>query len=63
MREAIGELVAACPLEPEYGENGAARKPQLTQTGRRTEANAAEQTPATVARRAVELLSGPDAPW
>ena len=45
--------------------NGAARKtpatPQLTLTGRRTEATP-EQALATVARQAVELLSGPDIP-
>ncbi|MFB8773812.1 CGNR zinc finger domain-containing protein [Streptomyces broussonetiae] len=45
--------------------NAAARrtpvKPQLTQTGRRTEATPG-QALATVARQAVELLGGPDVP-
>ncbi|MGW3917657.1 CGNR zinc finger domain-containing protein [Streptomyces sp. NPDC005070] len=71
LREAIYELVTARRLEQEYDEtalsvlNGAARKPpatpQLTRAGRRTEASA-EQALSTVARAAVELLSGPDVP-
>lgn len=71
LREAIYDLVTARRLEREYDEealslvNDAARKPpatpQLTRTGRRTEASA-EQALSTVARYAVELLSGPDVP-
>lgn len=71
VREAIYALVTARRLGREYDEetlsrlNGAARRPpatpQLTRTGRRTEATAA-QALSTVARQAVELLSGPDVP-
>lgn len=71
LREAIYELVTARRLGEEYGKkalsllNGAARRPpatpQLTPAGRRTEATA-EQALSTVARHAVELLSGPDVP-
>ncbi|MFE0514249.1 CGNR zinc finger domain-containing protein [Streptomyces sp. NPDC058964] len=71
VRDAIYELVTARRLGQEYDEealsllNGAARKPpatpQLTRDGRRTEATA-EQALSTVARHAVELLSGPDVP-
>ncbi|MFJ8511145.1 CGNR zinc finger domain-containing protein [Streptomyces avermitilis] len=71
LREAIYELVTARRLGQEYGGealtvlNGVARKPstspQLTPTGRQTEATP-DQALSTVARHAVELLSGPDVP-
>ncbi|MFJ6217205.1 CGNR zinc finger domain-containing protein [Streptomyces sp. NPDC092296] len=71
VREAIYELVTARRLGEEYGDdalavlNSAARKPsatpQLTSSGRWTEATPDEAL-ATVARQAVELLSGPDVP-
>ncbi|MBW8796567.1 MAG: ABATE domain-containing protein [Streptomyces sp.] len=71
VREAIYALVRARHAGQEYDEealsrlNEAARRPsatpQLSQAGRRTEATA-EQALATVARQAVELLSGPDVP-
>ncbi|MGW0296485.1 CGNR zinc finger domain-containing protein [Streptomyces anthocyanicus] len=71
VREAIYELVTARRLGEEFDEsalgvlNDAARKapatPQLTRSGRRTEATP-EQALSTVARHAVELLSGPDVP-
>ncbi|GHB10972.1 hypothetical protein GCM10010330_76160 [Streptomyces tendae] len=71
VREAIYELVTARRLGEEFDEdalnvlNEAARKvpatPQLTPSGRRTEATP-EQALSTVARHAVELLSGPDVP-
>ncbi|MFS4092087.1 CGNR zinc finger domain-containing protein [Streptomyces sp. AF1A] len=71
LREAIYELITARRLGDEYGKkalsvlNEAARKPpatpQLTPAGRRTEATP-EQALSTVARHAVELLSGPDVP-
>ncbi|MFE4693282.1 CGNR zinc finger domain-containing protein [Streptomyces sp. NPDC056749] len=71
VREAVYELVTACRLGEEFEDhalavvNDAARKPsatpQLTRTGRRTEATP-EQALSTVARLAVELLSGPDVP-
>ena len=71
VREAIYELVTARRLGEEFDEealdllNDAARKapatPQLTPSGRRTEATP-EQALSTVARHAVELLSGPDMP-
>ncbi|WP_399896047.1 CGNR zinc finger domain-containing protein [Streptomyces sp. BBFR51] len=71
VREAIYELVTARRLGEEFDEaalgalNDAARKapatPQLTPSGRRTEATP-EQALSTVARHAVELLSGPDVP-
>ncbi|MFE7750268.1 CGNR zinc finger domain-containing protein [Streptomyces sp. NPDC057428] len=71
VREAIYELVTARRLGEKFDEraldvlNDAARKapatPQLTPSGRRTEATP-EQAQSTVARHAVELLSGPDMP-
>ncbi|MGW9027660.1 CGNR zinc finger domain-containing protein [Streptomyces sp. NPDC055722] len=71
VREAIYRLVTNRRLGEEFDRdaldavNAAARKtpvtPQLTTTGRLTEATP-EQTLATVARQAVELLSGPDVP-
>lgn len=71
VREAIYQLVTDRRLGEEFDRqalavvNGAARKtpatPQLTLTGRHTEATP-EQALATVARQAVELLSGPDVP-
>ncbi|MFJ6076286.1 CGNR zinc finger domain-containing protein [Streptomyces sp. NPDC093065] len=71
VREAIYELVTARRLGEEFDEealdvlNEAARRapatPQLTPSGRRTEATP-EQALSTVARHAVELLSGPDVP-
>ncbi|MBY8879676.1 CGNR zinc finger domain-containing protein [Actinacidiphila acidipaludis] len=71
VREAIYTLVTNRRLEEDFDRealalvNGAARKPpvtpQLTLTGRHTEATP-EQALATVARQAVELLSGPDVP-
>ncbi|MFJ8862314.1 CGNR zinc finger domain-containing protein [Streptomyces sp. NPDC102451] len=71
VREAVYELVTARRLGQEFGEdalavvNDAARKPaavpQLTRTGRRTVATP-EHALSTVARLAVELLSGPDVP-
>lgn len=71
VREAIYELITARRLAEEFDEealgvlNGAAREPsatpQLTRSGRRTEATP-EQALSTVARHAVELLSGPDVP-
>ncbi|WP_327434827.1 CGNR zinc finger domain-containing protein [Streptomyces sp. NBC_01236] len=71
VREAIYELVAARVAGEPCGRgalavvNSAARKPpaapQLTATGRWTDATP-EQALSTVARHAVELLSGPDVP-
>jgi predicted RNA-binding Zn ribbon-like protein len=71
VREAIYELVSARRRGEEYDAgalatlNGAARRspaaPQLTPSGRWTEATSQEAL-ATVARDAVELLSGPDVP-
>lgn len=71
VREAVYELVTARRLGEDFDEkalgtlNAAARKqpatPQLTPSGRRTEATP-EQALSTVARYAVELLSGPDVP-
>ncbi|MFC9914336.1 CGNR zinc finger domain-containing protein [Streptomyces sp. NPDC127197] len=71
VREAIYRLVTNRRLGEEFDRealdavNAAARKtpvtPQLTPTGRLTEATP-EQALATVARQAVELLSGPDVP-
>lgn len=71
VREAIYQLVTARRLGEDFGGeplaalNDAARKPpatpQLTPSGRRTEATPA-QALSTVARHAVELLSGPDVP-
>ncbi|WP_329344816.1 ABATE domain-containing protein (plasmid) [Streptomyces sp. NBC_00663] len=71
VREAIYRLVTDRRLGEEYDEaaldlvNTAARKtpvtPQLTANGRLNEATP-EQALATVARQAVELLSGPDVP-
>lgn len=71
VREAIYALVTARRLGEAYDDealavlNDAARKapatPQLTASGRRTEATP-EQALSSVARLAVELLSGPDVP-
>ncbi|MGY1577405.1 CGNR zinc finger domain-containing protein [Streptomyces sp. MN13] len=71
VREAVYRLITNRRLDEEPDRealavlNGAARKapatPQLTVTGRHTEATP-EQALATVARQAVELLSGPDVP-
>ena len=71
VREAVYDLVTARRLGETYDEealatvNHAARKPpatpQLTPAGRWTNATAGEAL-ATVARLAVELLSGPDVP-
>ncbi|WP_225847526.1 ABATE domain-containing protein [Streptomyces sp. HPF1205] len=71
VREAIYSLVTARRLGEDYQPraldvlNTAARKPaavpQLTPNGRRTSATP-EEALATVARQAVELLSGPDVP-
>jgi predicted RNA-binding Zn ribbon-like protein len=71
VREAIYALVTARRLGEAYDDealavlNDAARKapatPQLTAAGRRTEATP-EQALSSVARLAVELLSGPDVP-
>ncbi|MFH8407036.1 CGNR zinc finger domain-containing protein [Streptomyces sp. NPDC018019] len=71
VREAVYELITARRLGAAFGErarevlNGAARKPaaapQLTSAGRRTDATSQEAL-STVARQAVELLSGPDVP-
>ncbi|SEO96746.1 CGNR zinc finger domain-containing protein [Actinacidiphila rubida] len=71
VREALYQLVTNRRLGEAFDRealavvNGAARKPpatpQLTLTGRHTEATP-EQALATVARQAVELLSGPDVP-
>lgn len=71
VREAIYQLVTDCRLDQDFDPealdtvNAAARKspvtPQLTQTGRHTEATP-EQALATVARQAVELLSSDDVP-
>ncbi|MET7474142.1 CGNR zinc finger domain-containing protein [Streptomyces sp. NPDC005648] len=71
VREAVYRLVTDRRLDEEFdGEalavvNAAARKPpvtpQLTPAGRHTDATP-EQALATVARQAVELLSGPDVP-
>ncbi|MGN9815511.1 CGNR zinc finger domain-containing protein [Streptomyces sp. SD11] len=71
VREAVYELITARRLgEPYDGTalttvNGAARRPpatpQLTATGRRTDATP-EEALSTVARHAVEVLSGPDVP-
>ncbi|MGW2640718.1 CGNR zinc finger domain-containing protein [Streptomyces sp. NPDC001348] len=71
VREAIYRLVTARRLEEDFDEealavvNAAAREPaaapQLTPSGRWTEATPAEALSA-VARQAVELLSGPDVP-
>ncbi|MFE9248902.1 CGNR zinc finger domain-containing protein [Streptomyces sp. NPDC007088] len=71
VREAVYELVTARRLGEEFGEaalaalNDAARKPaaapQLTRAGRWTAATQ-EEALATVAREAVEVLSGPDVP-
>ncbi|MCX4538803.1 CGNR zinc finger domain-containing protein [Streptomyces sp. NPDC002596] len=71
VREAIYRLVTDRRLGEEFDRaalavvNGAAREtpvtPQLTVKGRHTEATPA-QALATVARQAVELLSGPDVP-
>ena len=70
LREAIYTLVAAKLANESYDEgaiavvNRAARMPptvpQLTKTGRRTEGST-EQGLSTVARIAVDILSGPDA--
>ncbi|MBD0418964.1 ABATE domain-containing protein [Streptomyces sp. TRM S81-3] len=71
VREAVYRLITNRRLDEALDRealavlNGAARKapatPQLTVTGRHTEATP-EQALATVARQAVELLSGPDVP-
>jgi predicted RNA-binding Zn ribbon-like protein len=71
VREAVYRLVTDRRLGEDFDRealavlNGAARKtpatPQLTPAGRHTEATP-EQALATVARQAVELLSGPDVP-
>ncbi|GAA3038520.1 CGNR zinc finger domain-containing protein [Kitasatospora sp. NPDC058063] len=71
VREAIYRLVTNRRLDEAFDRealavlNAAARKPpvtpQLTMTGRHNEATP-EQALATVARQAVELLSGPDVP-
>ncbi|WP_433446608.1 CGNR zinc finger domain-containing protein [Streptomyces sp. CA-142005] len=71
VREALYRLVTNRRLTEEFDRealavvNGAARKtpatPQLTVAGRHTEATPG-QALATVARQAVELLSGPDVP-
>ncbi|MFJ4952399.1 CGNR zinc finger domain-containing protein [Streptomyces sp. NPDC088760] len=71
VREALYRLVTNRRLGEEFDRealavvNGAARKtpatPQLTMAGRHTEATPG-QALATVARQAVELLSGPDVP-
>ncbi|MCX4431271.1 MULTISPECIES: CGNR zinc finger domain-containing protein [Streptomyces] len=71
VREAIYHLVTDRRLDEEFNRealavlNAAARKPpatpQLTVAGRHTDATP-EQALATVARQAVELLSGPDVP-
>ncbi|GHJ37487.1 ABATE domain-containing protein [Streptomyces sp. TS71-3] len=71
VREAIYELVGARRAGQEYGAqalalvNGAARvpaaTPQLTPSGRWTQATAVEAL-SLVARHAVELLGGPDVP-
>ncbi|MEV5607490.1 CGNR zinc finger domain-containing protein [Streptomyces sp. NPDC052225] len=71
VREALYRLITERRLGEEFDRetlavlNAAARKdpvtPQLTPAGRHTEATPA-QALATVARQAVELLSGPDVP-
>ncbi|MDT0429346.1 MULTISPECIES: CGNR zinc finger domain-containing protein [Streptomyces] len=71
VREAVYQLVTARRLGAGYDDtalavlNHAARRPsavpQLTPSGRRTEATP-EEALSTVARLAVELLSGPDVP-
>ncbi|MFJ8852473.1 CGNR zinc finger domain-containing protein [Streptomyces sp. NPDC102437] len=71
VREAVYQLVTARRLGEEYAEaaldvlNGAARNPpaapQLTVSGRWSEATPDEAL-STVARLAIELLSGPDVP-
>lgn len=71
VREAAYRLITARRLGEDYDAgalavvNGAARTPsavpQLTASGRRTEATPSEAL-STVARRAVELLAGPDVP-
>ncbi|MES9509333.1 CGNR zinc finger domain-containing protein [Streptomyces sp. NPDC000609] len=71
VREAVYRLVTARRLGEEYADealevlNGAARRPpaapQLTRSGRWTQATPDEAL-STVARQAVELLSGPDVP-
>ncbi|MEV5774704.1 CGNR zinc finger domain-containing protein [Streptomyces antimycoticus] len=71
LREAIYELVTARVAGDPYDSealavvNDTARKPaaapQLTASGRRTDA-ASQEALSTVARHAVELLSGPDVP-
>ncbi|RSS43741.1 hypothetical protein EF902_17835 [Streptomyces sp. WAC05858] len=71
LREAIYELVTARGAGEPYGSealavvNDTAREPaaapQLTASGRRTDATSQEAL-STVARHAVELLSGPDVP-
>ncbi|MQY10945.1 hypothetical protein SRB5_10590 [Streptomyces sp. RB5] len=71
VREALYRLITDRRLGEDFDRealallNDAARKapvtPQLTLTGRHTEATP-EQALATVARQAVELLSGPDVP-
>ncbi|MFF8617602.1 CGNR zinc finger domain-containing protein [Streptomyces sp. NPDC015350] len=71
VREALYQLLTARRLGEEYADealevlNGAARKPtaapQLTSSGRWTEATPDEAL-AAVARLAVEVLSGPDVP-
>jgi predicted RNA-binding Zn ribbon-like protein len=71
VREAVYRLVTNRRLEEEFDRealavvNAAARKtpvtPQLTLKGRHIDATP-EQALATVARQAVELLSGPDVP-
>ncbi|MHB9855544.1 CGNR zinc finger domain-containing protein [Streptomyces krungchingensis] len=71
VREALYELITARQLGEDYNVqalavlNGAARKPpatpQLTPSGRWTEATP-EEALSTVARQAIELLSGPDVP-
>ncbi|MFF4243411.1 CGNR zinc finger domain-containing protein [Streptomyces sp. NPDC001822] len=71
LREAVYELVTARRLDEEFpaealtAVNTTARKPaaapQLTPSGRWTEATPQEAL-STIARQAVELLSGPDVP-
>ncbi|MFF8592415.1 CGNR zinc finger domain-containing protein [Streptomyces sp. NPDC015220] len=71
VREALYLLITARRLGEEYDPaaldlvnataRGPAAVPQLTREGRRTEATPAEAL-STVARQAVELLSGPDVP-
>jgi predicted RNA-binding Zn ribbon-like protein len=71
VREAVYRLITARRLGKEYEAGslalvnstarGASTVPQLTPAGRWTQATAAEAL-STVARHAVELLSGPDVP-